>query len=223
MKYLLLTAASLCVVSSSALQAALVVANSNQADPYTVSNTDLINGLAPVFSAGNYFAFGEGGGTSPITNGLLTKTPTTAYGTVGTSQGGTALVYDLAADSNITSLDLYFGWVDGGRDAVPVFSIFTKSTVYANDLGSYTLLYTNPTQIAPSANGNVSRVNLTDGNGTVASGVRSLYFAFGEAENNFVGLGEIDVVGAAVPEPSTAVMLGLGALGGAAMFRRRKA
>lgn len=215
-------------ISTLASQAALVVTYASQAVAYTVSSTDLINGLVPVFTEAGIAGPGftqEGTTLEAINNGALT-TGNANFASAGGQDGGKTLVYDLAGSSDVSSITLYFGWADGGRDNAAGFSIYTKSSVFASDLGSYTLLATSD-QTAPSNGGYFSQVKISDVGGNIASGVRSIYVSFGPgydvptgAENGWTGLGEIDVIAAAVPEPSAALLGGLGVL---ALLRRRRA
>lgn len=210
-------------VSTLASQAALVVSYDSQAAAYPVSSTDLINGLTPaLIQAGDYNSFtNEGCTVAAINNGALVPRGDGAenFAAAGSVNGGKGIVYDLAASSDVSSITLYFGWSDNGRDNAAPFSVYTKSSVYAVDLGSYTLLTTSP-ETTPSNGGYFSRVTISDNAGNLASSVRSLYFSFGNPENQWTGLGEIDVIAAAaVPEPSAALFGGLGAL---VLLRRRR-
>lgn len=189
-------------VSTMASQAALVVAYESQAAAYTVSSSDLINGLTPALTVpGEYNTFTQEGCTvGSINNGALVPRGDGAenYAAVGSVNGGAGIVYDLAASSDVSSITLYFGWNDGGRDNAAPVSIFAKSSVYASDLGSYSFLAAT-VETEPSAGGYFSRVTISDDAGNLASSVRSLYFSFGNPENQWTGLGEIDVIAAAPP------------------------
>lgn len=211
-------------ISSLVTNGAIVVSYADQTPAYTVSSTDLVNGLTPAFSQGDFALEPENftGGITKINDGAFVGRSAPNLATVGQTGGGrtpgSTLVYNFASAVDVASMVLYFGWGDGGRDDVPVVNIYTKSSVYATDLGSYTLLASTVMR-APSAGGNFSQVTISDVNGAIASNVRSVYFQFGAAENGFVGLGEIDVV-QAIPEPAATLLGGLGVL---ALLRRRRA
>ena len=97
---------------------------------YVVSTTDLINGMQPASSAGN-FALEAGGGLPVLTDGAfgtITRRPVAgqpaephpAFATAGNANGaGSTATYglDLAASPlgyNISQIDVYGGWNDAG-------------------------------------------------------------------------------------------------------------
>ena len=211
--------AALAVCASLPARAAVIVTYTSQVPSYTVSSTDLLESLTPVFSAANFAQESSGGipvltdGVSPQTNGTngdgwgpdLPKNATVGNG------GGTQLVYNLANASNLEALNFYFAPWSGRQNPTPI-DVYTSTTLADNTgAASWSLLISTP------GYNNVDNVNsfglgsslasiTNSAGGNIATGVQSLKFVFGTAQNNYVGLGEIDAI-AAVPEPSTWAML----------------
>jgi hypothetical protein len=192
---------------------------------YTVSGTDLINGLTASAQAGNFTQEGTGG-TPVLTNGAFPSPISRDAGgpfqfpafATGGNNGGTSVTYTLPTASNVTSIVVYGGWQDGGRDE----QNYTVS--YSTPLAPGTFLPITTVGFNPPDPGGlpqVTRVTLTDNAGNLASNVQALRFDFGNTENGYSGYAEIDVIGAPVPEPTSLGLLALGALG--LLSRRRRA
>lgn len=215
-------------------EAAPLIATANQtgnpantSPNYTVSSSDLLNGLAPSASAGNFTQEGTGG-TPVLTNGTVANPitrdgdgafqfSTFATAGTGTTSGGTSVEYTLPTAANITSIITYGGWQDGGRDQQHYTVAFATSVG-----GAFTDITTvnyNPPD--PAGHPQTTRVTITDSTGTLASNVKVLRFTFNATENGYSGYDEIDVAGTLVPEPASLVFLGVAGLG--LLARRRRA
>lgn len=102
-----------------------------------------------------------------------------------------------------------------------------KYEVHVRQVGSATFSLLTAVDYQPFTNigntsGGSSKVNVTENAGFLASGIDAIRFSI--LDTNSVNSGgvvmrEIDVFGSAVPEPSAAVLLGLGGL---ALLRRRR-
>ncbi|MGC4006632.1 MAG: PEP-CTERM sorting domain-containing protein [Pirellulales bacterium] len=167
---------------------------------FSPSAADLLNGLAPSAQAGNFTQEGSGG-VAVLTNGTMAN-PITRNGggafqfgqfATGGNTGGTSVTYTLPSRSNISAVDVYGAWQDGGRDQ----QSYTVS--YSTGFG-YTPFATvnyNPTD--PAGMPQATRVNLvnTGGNLNLATNVTSLRFDFNGTENGYSGYAEIDAFGTA--------------------------
>lgn len=217
---------------AAASQAAVVVTSSNQTGPgtglftptFTPSSTDLINGLSPSTSSGD-FMLEASDGTPALTNGVY---PPLSTGTVGSHAGlatagngngsGTQVTY-LFSSSNIDRVNIYGGWNDAGRDEQN-FSIQFSSdggTTFGAAIlsGSFNPIFTD---VAPRPQ-TATLVSISDNAGPLATGVNAIRVNFLAVENGHTGYAEIDVI--AVPEPGSFAMLGLATVGLAARRRRR--
>ena len=242
---LLLGAALLAVTHSS--QAAIVVSNTNQSSAFTVSSTDLLQSAGVthvnldangnvISDTNSLFAAADSGasaGVSVLTDGAFGPTGTNievAAGIRGQQAGANFLSITYTFDTSINSagydlesVAVYTGWGDPGRDDVE-FNLLYSTVAAPNTFISLTSVNYTGGSTVPANNRSIVS---SDASPYLATGVASIRFEFPVQENGFVGYRELDVIGsatAAIPEPSTsAVMLGLGALGLVAMSRRRKA
>ena len=191
------------------------------------SSTDLLQGDLPSDSAGN-FQLETSAGVSALTNGSVATfygnqaadSNHTAYATAGNGGGsGTFVVYPLGVPHNITSIVIYGGWNDAGRDAQH-YDLLTSTN--GTTFTPLTTIEINPgvqgTDTTPVSN----RVAFTQNAGpNVASGVTHLRVNFLAVENGYTGYTEIDVFGAPVPEPASCTLAGV-ALMALSALRRRK-
>ena len=137
------------------------------------------------------------------------------------------LLYKFTAGaSTVGSISMYSGWANSGR-VEQHYSVYTTLDISVTGSSTWTLLATvdngagAPTSFATGFDSDVSlRTTIyDDASSTLASGITGLRFNFsGGQQNNGVGYKEIDVQ--VIPEPSAALLGGLGML---AMFRRRRA
>lgn len=211
---------------ASTLQAAVVVTTSNQigdgvspfTPSFTPSTTDLIAGLSPSVSAGN-FGLEASDGTPALTNGIFPALSTGVEGShvglaTGGNGGGTSVTY-LFGINTISRVDVYGGWNDNGRDEqnfTVEFSTDGGATFgTAIPSGSF-----NPTVGASLQSATL--VSISDNAGPLATGVNAIRVNFLGVENGYTGYAEIDVI--AVPEPGAWTLLGLASMG-MVMHRRR--
>ena len=198
---------------------------------YVVSNSDLINGLIPASFSGDFAAVEFSGGL-PVMNdgvyGVITEpggAPDRTHGAFGLGGGGSAtgisVTYNLGSNPsgyNISSVAVYGGWNDNGRDQ----QLYTFSYSLIGDPGFVTLTTVNFNPAVGASLQTANRSTLTeDALPFLASGVDAVRFDFpGGAENGYTGYAELDVIGSAVPEPGVSVfsLAGILALAG----RRRR-
>lgn len=162
------------------------------------SSTDLLNGLSPTAQVGD-FTRETSTGVAALTNGSvqtaygnqMATSPHAAYATAGAND---SVTYALSGIYNITSLVIYGGWNDAGRDQ-QAYNVLTS-----NDAGAtFTPLGTidvNPglqgTDVTPVSN----RVAFTNDAGpNLATGVTHIRLDFLAVENGYTGYTEIDVFG----------------------------
>jgi hypothetical protein len=189
--------------------------------PYTPSSVDLINGLSTSAEAGNYNQE-SAGGTGGLTDGsypLMDRDNWEKSGfATGGNNGGTTLTYLLPSASNVTSIDVYGGWQDGGRDQQGYNVLYSTSAAPATFIALATVDFNPPAVNVPQA----TLVSISDDAGNLASDVVAIRFDFNNVENGYTGYAEIDVMGSPIPEPSTLVLAALGVLGLLGYGRRRQ-
>lgn len=226
-----------------AAQAASIVTFDNEIAPpgsteftptYTVSSTDLLNGLLPTDSGGNFAAVEITGGLPVLTDGT--------YGTItqpggaadrthlifaiagGGSGTGTFATYTLDTSVNLlgydlTSIAVYGGWNDNGRDQ----QLYTAAYSLVGDPNFTDLPFVDFNPPVPGNVQSATRATFSDDTAAfLISRVDEIRFTFTPApENGYTGYAEIDVLGSpTVPEPASLALF-LGAVGAVGLRRRR--
>ncbi|TWT73778.1 hypothetical protein Pla123a_36720 [Posidoniimonas polymericola] len=133
------------------------------------------------------------------------------FGTVGGNGNDPGYVtFDLGGLFNLTGVDVFTGWNDGGRDDMS-FNV----QVAGND-GVFATI----DSFAKTDDGNAGTVptNYLSFD-LAASAVRYLQLEVTDADNGYVGIMEIDAFGSRVPEPAA---LGLACLAGVGLIGRRR-
>jgi hypothetical protein len=190
---------------------------------YVVSTTDLINGVSPSASAGD-FTLESSGGLPVLTNGVFgpigvpNGTTHPSFATAGGGNGsGSSVTYTLNTVASPTGYDLsnvvvYGGWNDNGRDQ----QAYTVAYSTVGAPGTFIDLAT--VNFNPAIGGGVqsaTRATITEDTLLrLATGVAALRFTFAPApENGYTGYAEIDVNGTAtVPEPAAWLLCVAGGL-----------
>jgi hypothetical protein len=157
-----------------------------------------------------------------------TATDTTGYAngslTAARISNGDVLTYTLDTSVNtagyqIDQVDMFHGWKDGGRDRISDFDV-AYATV--GDPGTFIDLLTDGDSGNYASSYGRTSVVPAGSNTFLATDVAAVRITFNSIENGYGGISEIDVLGAAVPEPSTFCLVALGLLGLLGWGRRRK-
>lgn len=210
--------------------AAVVFSGTAQSTPFTVDSTtplSIVNADIS-YNAGENAAVPGGPNYWPVMDdgifGSPGKTGSTVIDGDATTNG---LLYKFTAGATtVGSISMYSGWENGGR-VEQHYSVYTTVDISVTSSSTWTLLATvdngagGPTSFATGFNSDVSlRTTIYDNaSSTLASGITGLRFNFsGGQQNAGVGYKEIDVQ--VIPEPSAALLGGLGIL---ALLRRRRA
>lgn len=185
--------------------------------PYSPSSADLLQtSLASVSSSGN-FAQENTGGVQILNNGQFSITGVGNNNPeLATVENGSLITFNLDTATspqgyNITGVDTYGGWNDSGRDRQSFKLSYSL-------VGSSDFTYIGSVDHDPAAAGNPSAVFASFPMSLTGVDAVRIEF-FGNQENGYAGLGEIDVFGTPVPEPSASVLVGILGL---ACFRRRR-
>lgn len=192
------------------------------------SLNNVLAGLAPSLATGDFQKEGAAG-TPILTNGSIgpigAPTGLGIFATVGNgldgSGAGTLLNYHLAAPTTLAGIAIYGGWLDGGRDEqdfqvrYSIDGVNFINLVRVENKGTAGLTITTPVAV---------RSFISDDSGSLAGGalITDLQFDFkfpSGVENGYTGLSEIAAY-AAVPEPASCALLGLGGILG--LLRRRR-
>lgn len=222
------------VAWASIASATLVEVNQSSTTGFTVSNSDLLNGLLPSVNNANLIRSEEGNTTNnpaALTDGAfgipgIPNQGDSSHATeVVAIHNGAVLTYTLPVNPlgpngwNISAINVYTGWRDSGRDDQD-YSVLYSLVASPTSFVSLAAVAYDPGLPSPSD----TAVLLSDSSGGfLIRGVAALQFSFPTTENGYVGYRELDVFGTAeTPEPSTMLLtvLGLGSLG--RYLRRRR-
>jgi PEP-CTERM motif len=196
------------VSNSDLLQTQMTGGNSSVDDLLTINTGEngVIAGTVGKLTDGEYLTDPDGrAGGLVISGGTITFNLNTSVNTLGYS---------------IDNISVFSGWSNVGREGINVQVFYATVAAPASfvSLGSYTAGF------GWASDGIYKSVAYTDNASPfyLAEGVKSIRFDFsGGQENGGSGYKELDVTGiATVPEPSAALLGGLGMLG---LLRRRRA
>ncbi len=219
------------VVTTHICSAAPIIVTNSSAGAFPVSNSDLLEGIVGTVGPGS-LGGQEGTSNNPatLTNGTFGAAglPNAAALAETVSIGNnTTITWQLdlgasAAGYDITGVNVYSGWRDGGRDRQDYTARYATVADPGNFVDIASIAGFNP---SPSASGESL---ITDDTGLIASGVGEIQLFFPGQENGYSGYREIDVLGSAVagpavPEPASIAiwsLLGL-CLAGYGYRRRR--
>jgi len=201
--------------------------DTNNNTGFTVSNSDLIEGVVPAV-VGNINA--EEGVTTndpaALTNGQFGVPGLPGDGSDASNvvaiHNGVTLTYSLDTGAsprgyNVTDINTYTGWRDGGRDAQQYSVLYSTVASPGTFIPLATVNYNPGSPPSPSD----TEVLLSEsGGGVLATSVAAVRFSFPSTEAGFVGYRELDVIGSPVPEPSTFLLAAIGLLGLMGFTRR---
>ncbi|MCA9235947.1 MAG: PEP-CTERM sorting domain-containing protein [Planctomycetales bacterium] len=171
------------------------------------SAADVLNGKSPIASAGN-FTQESSTGLPALTNGTFNTaygngTSASQHAAYATAGDGNFVTYSLGGAYDLSSIVIYGGWPDGGRDAQH-YDLLVSSDGGLNftTLGSIDI---NPgvqnTDTTPVSN----RVAFTeDALPSLAASVTTVRVNFLAVENGYTGYAEIDVFGTPLTIPGDA-------------------
>jgi len=173
---------------------------------WVVAPTNLLQGLAPVSSTGNFQEEGAGG-IPVLTDGSIGSLPaagnaSTGVATCGTvgSGAGSAIGYTLPVSItgwDLTNITVYGGWSDNGRDWSR-FQVYYATTANPTNYANL-LVDVDFEPVVPIGLQSATRVIITSTNGVLAKNVAGLQFFFNTLangpENGYEGYSEFEAFG----------------------------
>jgi len=199
----------------------VTITSTSSTGVFPVANDDLIEGLLPTIVGGIEDRESLNSDTSgaALTNGTFGPAGLTAAPGPNPEltivDNNLELTYDLSDPADISDINVYSGWRDGGRVDQDYEVLYATSSVPV--FQSLTTVSVDHTAGDPPGLGVfIAADGLTD--------VTAIRFVFTGVQNGYVGYKEIDVIGpaAVVPEPGTFVLAALGLVGLAFFGRRRR-
>lgn len=209
--------ASAAVVFSGTAQSTAFTVDSTT--PLTIVNADIS------YNHGENNAVPGGPNFWPVMDDGIFGSPGKTGSTVidGDANSNGLLYKFTAGATTVGSISMYSGWSDNGR-LEQHYSVYTTVDISVTGSSTWTLLATvdngagGPTSFATGSDTSLRTTIYDNASSTLASGITGLRFNFsGGQQNGGVGYKELDVT--VIPEPSTALLGGLGLL---ALLRRRR-
>jgi hypothetical protein len=213
-------------VASMALtaQGAIVVTNTTYANygDFSVSSTDLVNFGQSTLDSYSHTGSDDNNDSPDQDRGFINGAASNGFGDMTWFRNANlpaTLTLNLDVSVNtlgyaITQIDSYAGFQAGAEQGDQIMTV--EYSLVGNP--GFTTLNTY-TYTAPGVD-EFGLISLTDDSGYVLYGVDALRFTYAENAIDNMVLQEIDVLGVAVPEPSSTALLGLGGL--ALALRRRR-
>jgi hypothetical protein len=171
---------------------------------WTLAPADLLMGLSPSSSSGN-FAVDGCGGTPVLTDGSIgyLGAGVGSLASGGNGAEGSNVVYTLTGSPNgynITQLVTYGGWTDGGRDEQSYTFYYATAQSPSNWIPLTTVVYLPPN---PHGYPDMSRVTTSSTSGPLAQNVVAVRFNFATpgGENGWEGYSELALYGTAASAP----------------------
>lgn len=215
---------------SSIVEAASIATDTNTTPPatngYAVSSSDLIEGLTGFTTNPTSFQQEGVAGIAALTDGQFGTPGDAGSGTGQATAGPTqSLLYTLPATPEglgytITAVDTYAGWSYGRFGQAYDLSFHIVGTPAGMYTTPISVNYAPPGTPGDTQNTAVAITNLG------ATKVDQVLFTFQDVNNGtasgYAGYRELDVLGTAVPEPSSLALCGLSVLGLLRVARSRK-
>jgi len=167
---------------------------------FSPATDDLIAGLVPTVSNASEGSEGTGAAAT-LTDGIVMSTgdKATDYPYSYSIGNNAVLTYVLSAQGqggNISRINIFSGWADGGRDRITVSSI-SYSTV--SDPSTFVTIPNSAVNYDCTTGDGTTPQNgfasLSAGGGLLALNVYAIRFTFGTQENGWVGYRELEVIG----------------------------
>lgn len=221
-----LAAAALAALAGTS-QAAVVFSGTANNTGFTVDSTTSLSIVHAdiAYNNGENNAVPGGPNFWPVLDdGIFGGADQTGATVIAGDANSNGLLYKFTAGaSTIGSISVYSGWANNGR-VEQHYSVYTTTDLTVNGSSTWTLLATvdngagAPTAFTTGADNSLRTTIFNNSSSVLASGITGLRFNFsGGQQNGGVGYKEIDVQ--VIPEPSAALLGGLGML---ALLRRRR-